>query len=84
MVEYENIDPKLTFGLYMVVRLLFDTSCGVLDLFVAASVALVNQVGGDYGFQRMFGFIGVAIFSPISGALIDYFSSDTNTQGNIR
>ncbi|XP_046450998.1 uncharacterized protein LOC124199271 isoform X1 [Daphnia pulex] len=84
MAEYENIDPKLTFGLYMVVRLLFDTSCGVLDLFVAASVALVNQVGGDYGFQRMFGFIGVAIFSPISGALIDYFSSDTNTQGNIR
>jgi hypothetical protein len=84
MAEYENIDPKLTFGLYMVVRLLFDTSCKVMDLFAAASVVLVNQVGGDYGFQRMFGFIGVAIFSPISGALIDYFSSDTNTQGNIR
>lgn len=82
--EYENIDPKLTFGLYMVVRLLFDTSCGVLDLFVAASVALVNQVGGDYGFQRMFGLIGAAIFSPISGALIDYFSSDSNIQGDIR
>ena len=84
MAGEEVFNPQLTFGLCMFLRTLFDILCGVLDLFVGASVALVNQVGGDYGFQRMFGFIGIAIFSPISGALIDYFSSDTSAQGNIR
>jgi hypothetical protein len=78
----EIFNPQLTFGLYMLLRAMFDMSCGVLDLFVGASVALTNEVGGDYGFQRMFGFIGVAIFSPISGALIDHFTS--SAQGNIR
>ena len=76
----EIFNPQLTFGLYMLLRAMFDMSCGVLDLFVGASVALTNEVGGDYGFQRMFGFIGVAIFSPISGALIDHFTS--SAQGN--
>jgi|688.fasta_scaffold1938425_1 hypothetical protein len=62
---------------------MFDMSSGVLDLFVGASVALTNEVGGDYGFQRMFEFVGIDIFSLTSGALIaDYFSS--SSQGNIR
>ncbi len=47
---------------------------GSATLSDGASLVLVNQVGGDYGFQKMFGFIGLATFSPISGALIDYFS----------
>lgn len=82
MAGEEIFNPQLTFGLYMMFRSLFDMACGVLDLFVGASVALTDKVGGDYGFQRMFGFVGIAIFSPISGALIDYFSSDA--QGNVR
>jgi hypothetical protein len=54
---------------------------GSATLFDGASLVLVNEVRGDFGFQKMFGFIGIAIFSPISGAMMDHFSTnekDTN------
>jgi hypothetical protein len=68
----------------MCLRLFFDILLGGLDLFVGASVALVGELGGDYGFQRMFGYIGIAVFSPISGVLIDQFSEDESVLGNTR
>lgn len=80
----EVFNPQLTFWLYMLFRFIFDVLLGGLDLFVGASVALVSELGGDYGFQRMFGYIGIAIFSPISGRLIDEFSPDLNVLGNTR
>jgi hypothetical protein len=84
MAAEEIFNPQLTFGLFLFLRFLFELFTGALDLFVGASVAIVNKVGGDYGFQRMFGFIGIAIFSPISGALIDYFSPNAEAHGSTR
>lgn len=84
MVREEILNPQLTFWLYMCLRLFFDILLGGLDLFVGASVALVGELGGDYGFQRMFGYIGIAVFSPISGVLIDQFSEDESVLGNTR
>lgn len=80
----EVFNPQLTFWLYMLFRFIFDVLLGGLDLFVGASVALVSELGGDYGFQRMFGYIGIAVFSPISGVLIDEFSPDVNALGDTR
>ena len=84
MVREDVFNPQLTFWLYMGLRLIFDIVLGGLDLFVGASVALVSKLGGDYGFQRMFGYIGIAVFSPISGILIDQFSEDDSILGNTR
>jgi hypothetical protein len=85
MVREDVFNPQLTLWLYMGLRLIFDIVLGGLDLFVGASVALVSELGGDYGFQRMFGYIGIAVFSPIgSGVLIDQFSEDDSILGNTR
>lgn len=76
----QEFNPKLTFGVYVLLRLFFESMIsGAGTLFEGASLALVEEVGGDFGMQRVFGFIGIAIFSPISGVLIDYSSSDGNS-----
>jgi hypothetical protein len=67
----------------LLLRLIFVVfMSGSATFLNGSSLVLINQVGGDYGFQKIFGFIGLATFSPISGALIDYFSE--GVQGNIR
>ncbi len=82
-VSQDVVNPQLTFWMYLLLRLIFEVFMhGSSTLFNGISLVLVNEVRGDYGFQKMFGFIGIAIFSPISGALIDYFSE--GGQGNIR
>ncbi|KAI9562762.1 hypothetical protein GHT06_010216 [Daphnia sinensis] len=74
-------NPQLTFWLYMLFRCIFDVFVvGSATLFEGAVLAMVYEVRGDYGFQKMFGLIGIAIFSPISGALIDHASLDENNQ----
>ncbi len=81
MFEEKDINPQLTFWVYMLLRFFFEIFLGgAAALFDGASLALVNEVRGDFGFQKMFGYIGVAIFSPISGALIDHYSTDERTQ----
>lgn len=74
------INPKFTFGLYLLLRLTFEVMInGAITLFEGASLALVNRLDGDYGTQKCFGFIGTAIFSPVSGALVDYLSIDSGS-----
>ena len=68
-------DPQLTFWVYILLRLLWGILIGgVLTLFEGACLAVVNQVKGDLGLQRIFGLCGLMIFAPISGVLIDHFS----------
>ena len=68
-------DPQLTFWLYLGVRILFGIFLdGCTTLSEGASVAVVINVKGDLGVQRIFGLIGLIIFCPLSGALIDHFS----------
>ncbi|XP_057367450.1 uncharacterized protein LOC130688483 [Daphnia carinata] len=81
MAQEKIFNPQLTFWLYMLFRCIFEVLLGgSATLFEGAVLALVSEVRGDYGFQKVFGFIGVAIFSPISGVLIDHTSSDENNQ----
>ncbi|KAI9562763.1 hypothetical protein GHT06_010217 [Daphnia sinensis] len=83
MIEEEDVNPLMTFWIYMLLRIIFEISLGGFDLFVGAAMAVVNEVGGDFGFQRMFGYIGIGIFSPISGVLIDTYSTANDGQGNV-
>lgn len=71
VIEY---NPKLTFWLYMFIRLLFGILLdGCTTLFDGACMAVVTRVQGDLGLQRIFGLLG-SIFSPISGLMVDHFS----------
>jgi hypothetical protein len=73
----ESINPKFTFWTYLLLRFVFEVFIGgSAVLFDGATLVLVNEVRGDFGFQRMFGFIGIAIFSPISGVLMEQFGAD--------
>ena len=49
---------------------------GSSTLFEGACLAVATEVKGDFGLQRIFGLIGVMIFAPISGAMVDFFSID--------
>jgi hypothetical protein len=85
LVREEIFNPQLTFWLYLILYFVHTVfGSGSAILFEGASLILVNQVRGDFGFQKMFGFIGLALFSPISGVLIDYFSTDSSIHENIR
>ena len=85
LVREEIFNPQLTFWLYLIIRLIHAVfGSASAFLFEGASLVLVNEVRGDFGFQKMFGFIGLALFSPISGVLIDYFSTDSSVHENTR
>lgn len=38
------------------------------------ALTLIQQHGGEFGRERLFSTIGMAIFSPLTGVLIDYKS----------
>ena len=68
-------DPQLTFWMYTFICICFGVLIqGSFTLFEGASLAIVTEVKGDLGLQRVFGVCGVMIFSPISGIMIDHFS----------
>ena len=78
LVREEIFNPQLTFWLYLILYFIHTVfGSGSAILFEGASLVLVNQVRGNFGFQKVFGFIGLALFSPISGVLIEYFSTDS-------
>ena len=79
----ENVhefNPQSTFWAYLILRVLYAISLGgAMVLFEGACLAVVIEVKGDLGLQRLFGLLGTMIFSPVSGALIDYFSAGQST-----
>lgn len=38
------------------------------------ALTMIEKYGGDFGRERLFSMFGMAIFSPITGILIDYYS----------
>lgn len=38
------------------------------------ALTMIEKYGGDFGRERLFSMFGMAIFSPLTGILIDYFS----------
>jgi len=75
-----EFNPQLTFWVYLVMRISYAILLsGVMVLFEGACLAVVIECKGDLGLQRMFGILGTMIFSPVSGALIDYYSQGQPT-----
>ncbi|KAA0185186.1 hypothetical protein HAZT_HAZT007759, partial [Hyalella azteca] len=92
----EDLNPQLTFWLYVVVRLLNSVTlesqmpnsfivivffyerltATSMPLFEGAVVTILKQYDGDFGFQKIYGSLGPLIMTPVSGALIDAFSTD--------
>nr|CAD7448165.1 unnamed protein product [Timema bartmani] len=72
VVEY---DVKLTFWLYLLVRVFFGMIGGTaFAMFEGAVIAILREQNGDYGMQRIYATMGGMISSPLSGLLIDYAS----------
>ncbi|XP_053676976.1 uncharacterized protein LOC128727097 [Anopheles nili] len=69
-----------TFWTYLIVRFVA-TSMLASTLTITDPIALdmVEQHGGDYGREKLYSSVGMAIFTPLTGLMIDVYSSDTNT-----
>lgn len=72
--DFKETDDK-TFWLYFLLRFLATTmlSAGV-TIMDPIALTMIEKYGGDFGRERLFSSIGMAIFSPITGILIDYSS----------
>ncbi|XP_050728976.1 uncharacterized protein LOC127004845 [Eriocheir sinensis] len=65
-------DPKVTLWLYFSLRSLAEMLSAILvSLLEAVALTMVHQHKGDYGREKMFGLIAVAIFPPLVGYLVD-------------
>uniref|UniRef100_A0A182PUW1 Major facilitator superfamily associated domain-containing protein n=1 Tax=Anopheles epiroticus TaxID=199890 RepID=A0A182PUW1_9DIPT len=74
--DYKESDDKI-FWIYFALRFLATTmlSAGV-TIMDPIALTMIEKYGGDFGRERLFSSIGMAIFSPITGVLIDLFSKD--------
>uniref|UniRef100_A0A182TS11 Major facilitator superfamily associated domain-containing protein n=1 Tax=Anopheles melas TaxID=34690 RepID=A0A182TS11_9DIPT len=74
--DYKESDDKI-FWIYFLLRFLATTmlSAGV-TIMDPIALTMIEKYGGDFGRERLFSSIGMAIFSPITGVLIDLFSKD--------
>ncbi|XP_058819544.1 uncharacterized protein LOC131682227 isoform X1 [Topomyia yanbarensis] len=74
--DYKESDDKV-FWVYFGLRFLATTmlSAGV-TIMDPIALTMIEKYGGDFGRERLFSSIGMAIFSPITGIMIDFFSRD--------
>ncbi|XP_058447084.1 uncharacterized protein LOC131427687 isoform X2 [Malaya genurostris] len=74
--DYKESDDKI-FWVYFGLRFLATTmlSAGV-TIMDPIALTMIEKYGGDFGRERLFSSIGMAIFSPITGIMIDFFSKD--------
>lgn len=72
--DYRDSDDKI-FWIYFLLRFLatFMLSGGV-TMMDPIALTMIEKYGGDFGRERLFSMFGMAIFSPITGILIDYSS----------
>ncbi|KAL7638052.1 UNVERIFIED_CONTAM: hypothetical protein RMT77_011677 [Armadillidium vulgare] len=76
-VTVESINPVLTISVYVLVRTMHTISLVTsLPLFEGATMAILQEQGGDIGLQRLYSNVGQVVMTPLSGALIDAFSYD--------
>ncbi|KAK8387571.1 hypothetical protein O3P69_018247 [Scylla paramamosain] len=68
---------NLSFWTYLFARSLLNGALNAaFALFEGATLSLLKKHGGDYGLQRVWGYIGCMVFTPFSGWLIDTMSHD--------
>lgn len=72
--DYKKSDDSI-FWIYFVVRFLgtMVMTAGV-TMMDPIALMMIEKYGGDFGREKIFSSIGMALFSPITGALIDYSS----------
>ncbi|EDW02752.1 GH10863 [Drosophila grimshawi] len=72
--DYKETDDTI-FWVYFLLRFLATTmlSAGV-TIMDPIALTMIEKYGGDFGRERLFSSIGMAIFSPITGIMIDYSS----------
>ncbi|KAG1653631.1 hypothetical protein GQR58_025460 [Nymphon striatum] len=72
-------DPFLTFYLYLAVRSVADLCLmTVISLIDSVTVLSISEYKGIYGRSRVWTALGLSIFGPVSGALIDHYSEVEN------
>lgn len=49
---------------------------GSVTVMDPIALVLIQQYGGEFGRERLFSSIGMALFSPLTGILIDYYSKN--------
>lgn len=74
--QYKESDDR-TFWLYFILRFLGTASMSAgVTMLDPIALTLINRYGGEFGRERIFSTIGMAIFSPITGLLIDHNSQE--------
>lgn len=72
--DYKESDDK-TFWIYFILRFVGSiTMTAAVTIMDPIALAMIEKYGGDFGKERLFSSLGMALFSPITGALIDWSS----------
>lgn len=72
--DYIESDDRvfwMYFGLRFLATMMSSAATTIMD---PIALTMIEKYGGDFGRERLFSSIGMAIFSPITGILIDYTS----------
>ncbi|XP_018322678.1 uncharacterized protein LOC108735277 [Agrilus planipennis] len=72
--DYREANDKI-FWIYFFLRFLASImlSAGI-TIMDPVALTMIEKYGGDFGREKLFSSLGMALFSPITGALIDYNS----------
>lgn len=74
--DYKESDDNV-FWIYFLLRFLGTIMLsGGVTMMDPIALTMIEKYGGDFGRERLFSMFGMAIFSPITGILIDYYSRD--------
>ncbi|XP_052863851.1 major facilitator superfamily domain-containing protein 6-like [Anopheles cruzii] len=69
-----------TFWTYLAVRFVASLMlASMITVTDPIALDMIEQHGGDFGRQKLYSSVGMAIFTPLTGLLIDLSSSDTDT-----
>lgn len=72
--DYLESDDRM-FWIYFLLRFLATTmSAAGVTIMDPIALTMIEKYGGDFGRERLFSSFGMAIFSPLTGVLIDYTS----------
>ncbi|XP_062545623.1 uncharacterized protein LOC134212099 [Armigeres subalbatus] len=74
-VEYDQ-----TFWYYLLIRFISTTMLtATLTITDPIALAMIEQYGGDFGREKLFSSAGMAIFTPLTGLMIDHYSKGSSS-----
>ncbi|KAJ3640133.1 hypothetical protein Zmor_003449, partial [Zophobas morio] len=72
--EFKKSDDKV-FWIYFVLRFMASImQTAGMTIMDPIALTMIEKYGGDFGKEKLFSSLGMALFSPITGALIDWNS----------